>query len=230
MTTATFDLEHARFNMIEQQVRPWDVLDPSVLELLAIMRREEFVPHQFRALAFSDMELPLKLASIDTGETMLAPKIEARFLQELALKAHETVLEIGTGSGYMAALAAHRSAHVISVEIQPQLVSFARSNLQRAGIRNVRVDEGDGARGWTAANSPSAYDAIVVSGSLPAIPPSLQNQLKIGGRMVAIVGDGPVMGAQIVTRVTGEVFETRALFETWAKPLAHAWRPSRFKF
>lgn len=230
MTTATFDLERARFNMIEQQIRPWDVLDPAVLELLSIVRREQFVPAQFRALAFNDMELPLKLDGVDTGETMLTPKIEARFLQELALKAHESVLEVGTGSGYMAALAAHRSAHVISVEILPQLAVFARANLQRAGVRNVRVEEGDGARGWTGAHAPSAYDAIIVSGSLPAIPPSLQDQLKVGGRLAAIVGDGPVMSAQIVTRISGAVFDTRALFETWAKPLTNAWRPPRFKF
>jgi protein-L-isoaspartate(D-aspartate) O-methyltransferase len=230
MTPATFDFERARFNMIEQQIRPWDVLDPAVLELLSVVRRELFVPPQFRALAFSDMEVPLKLDGVDTGETMLAPKVEARFLQELGLKAHESVLEIGTGSGYMAALAAHRSAHVISVEILPSLVAFARANLQRAGVRNVRVESGDGAHGWAGPNAPSAYDAIIVSGSLPALPPSLQQQLKVGGRMAVIVGDGPVMYAQIVTRIASNTFDTRTLFETWAKPLANAWHPQRFKF
>jgi protein-L-isoaspartate(D-aspartate) O-methyltransferase len=230
MTAATLDFERARFNMIEQQIRTWEVLDPSVLELLAIVRREEFVPPQYRALAFSDMEVPLKVDGQDTGEVMLAPKVEARFLQELAINAHDTVLEIGTGSGYMAALAAHRAAHVISIEILPRLVAFARANLQRAGVRNVRVECGDGARGWSGANAPAAYDAIIVSGSLPAIPPSLSAQLKAGGRLAAIVGDAPVMQAQIVTRVSADAFETATLFETLTKPLTNAWHPSRFKF
>lgn len=230
MTAATIDLERARFNMIEQQIRTWEVLDPAVLELLSVVRREQFVPPQFRALAFSDMEIPLTLDGAATGEVMLAPKVEARFLQELSLKAHESVLEIGAGSGYMAALAAHRSAHVISIEIRPELVAFARANLQRAGIRNVRVEQGDGAAGWTGPNAPAVYDAIIVSGSLPVLPPTLAAQLKIGGRMAVIVGDAPVMTAQIVTRVGADAFETQSLFETQTRPLAGAWQPSRFRF
>jgi protein-L-isoaspartate(D-aspartate) O-methyltransferase len=230
MNAATLDIERARFNMIEQQIRPWDVLDPGVLELLARVRREDFVAPALRALAFSDMELPLRVDGTDTGEVMLAPKVEARFMQELALRPHETVLEIGTGSGYMAALAAHRAAHVVSVEIRPELCAFAAANLQRAGIRNVRVDRGDGARGWRGTDLPQQYDAIIVSGALPAVPESLTSQLRSGGRMVAIVGEAPVMHAQRLTRSTTDTLDTVTLFETLTRPLVNAWQPSRFRF
>jgi protein-L-isoaspartate(D-aspartate) O-methyltransferase len=230
MTTqnVALDIERARFNMIEQQIRPWDVLDQSVLDLLATVRREEFVPPQYRLLAFIDMEIPLRLEDgSDTGEVMFAPKVEARFMQELQLRAHEQVLEIGTGSGYMAALAAHKAAGVLSIEIEPRLRAFAERNLARAGVRNVRLELGDGAQGWSAR---APYDAIIVSGGLPVLTQSLLDQLKIGGRLAAIVGDPPAMSAQIVTRVSESAYDTLRLFETNVKLLRNAWRPSAFRF
>jgi protein-L-isoaspartate(D-aspartate) O-methyltransferase len=221
------DLDRARHNMVEQQIRPWEVLDQSVLDLLLIVRREQFVPPEFRLLAFSDMEIPLRIDGVDTGECMFAPKVEARLLQELGLRAHEHVLEIGTGSGYMAALAAHKAQHVLTIEINPLLAEFGAANLARNGVRNTRVEVGDGARGWIAR---APYDAIVVSGGLPVLPPELPAQLKIGGRLAVILGEAPVMSAQIITRVTDTGFETLRLFETVVKPLANAPRPPAFRF
>jgi protein-L-isoaspartate(D-aspartate) O-methyltransferase len=230
--TAAMDIEQARHNMIEQQIRPWEVLDQSVLDLLAVVKREDFVPPALRRLAFVDMEIPLKIeldaATVyDSGERMFTPKMEARFLQELGIRSHERVLEIGTGSGYLAALAAHRAQHVLTVEIDERLQRFGAANLARAGVRNVAVQLGDGARGW-AARAP--YDVVIVSGSLPALPPELLAQLKIGGRLAAIVGDPPVMTAQIVTRVSDSGYETLSIFETNLKPLRNAWRPASFHF
>ncbi len=221
------DIERARQNMIEQQIRTWEVLDQSVLDLLLVVRREQFVPPAYRALAFTDMEIPLKIDGADTGERMLAPKVEARLLQELGIRPHEHVLEVGTGSAYMAALAAHKAQHVLTVEINPLLARFGTTNLERSGMRNVRVETGDGARGWL----PKApYDVIIMSGSLPVLPAELLAQLKIGGRLAAIVGDAPVMQAQIVTRVSESAYDTLTLFETDLKPLANAWRPPSFRF
>lgn len=222
-----FDIEHARFNMIEQQIRPWEVLDQSVLDLLAVLRREEFVPPAYRDFAFADLEIPLKIDGVDTGERMFAPKMEARFLQELGVKPHEQVLEIGSGSGYMAALLAYKAQQVLSIEIDERLRRFAADNLARAGVGSVRVELGDGARGW-AARAP--YDVIMVSGSLPALPDELRAQLKIGGRLGVIVGEAPVMSAQIVTRVSDQGYETLRLFETVVAPLRNAWHPGRFRF
>jgi protein-L-isoaspartate(D-aspartate) O-methyltransferase len=221
------DVEQARLNMIEQQIRPWDVLDQSVLDLLYTVRREEFVPPQLRALAFADIELPLRIDGVDTGEVMMAPKVEARLLQELGIEAHEAVLEVGTGSGYMAALAAHRAHTVLSIEIDRRLFSFGAANLDRAGIRNVRVELGDGALGWS---DRAPYDIIIMSGSLPVLPDALLAQLKIGGRLAAIVGEAPAMTAQIVTRISEASHDTLILFETCLKPLRHAWRPDPFRF
>jgi len=223
----SLDFEQARHNMVEQQIRPWEVLDQSVLDLLLAVRREQFVPPAFRMLAFTDMEIPLRIDGVDTGECMFAPKVEARLLQELGIRAHEHVLEIGTGSGYMAALAAHKAQHVLTIEINPLLAAFGAANLQRNGVRNTRVETGDGARGW-AARAP--YDVIIVSGGLPVLPAELLAQLKIGGRLAAIVGEAPVMSAQVVTRVTETAFDTLRLFETVARPLANALRPSSFRF
>jgi protein-L-isoaspartate(D-aspartate) O-methyltransferase len=220
-------LEQARYNMIEQQIRPWDVLDQTVLDLLSVVRREDFVPPALRALAFVDMELPLKVDGVDTGEKMFAPKMEARFLQELGVKPHEHVLEIGTGSGYMAALLAHKAQQVLTVEIDPRLKRFAESNLAHSGGGGVRVELGDGARGWPAR---APYDVIMVSGSLPALPDSLLAQLKIGGRLGVIVGTSPVMSAQVVTRVSETGFDTLRLFETDVKPLRNAWQLPSFRF
>jgi protein-L-isoaspartate(D-aspartate) O-methyltransferase len=224
---ADLALEHARFNTIEQQIRPWEVLDQSVLDLLSVVRREKFVPLELRALAFVDMEIPLKVDGADTGERMFSPKMEARFLQELGVKAHEHVLEVGTGSGYMAALLAHKAQHVLTVEIDERLVRFARANLARAGVGSVRVELGDGSRGWKA---DAPYDVIMVSGSLPALPDGLLSQLRIGGRLGVILGDSPVMSAQVITRVSEQGYDTLRLFETDVKPLRNAWRPSSFRF
>ena len=228
-TTAGPDaaLERARFNMIEQQIRPWDVLDQTVLDLLSVVRREDFVPTELRTLAFVDMELPLKVDGTDTGEKMFAPKMEARFLQELGVKPHEHVLEVGTGSGYMAALLAYKAQQVLTVEIDARLKQFASANLSRNGIGGVRLELGDGSRGWQAR---APYDVIMVSGSLPALPDELLNQLKIGGRLGVIVGTSPVMSAQVITRVSDRGFDTLRLFETDVKPLRNAWTPSSFRF
>ena len=216
------NIEQARFNMIEQQIRPWDVLDPDVLELLHVVKRENFVPAAHKALAFVDAEIPLP-----GGESMLMPKIEARLLQDVSLKKHENVLEIGTGSGYMAALLAHKGRHVTTVEISPELKALAEKNLADNGVTNVKVELGDGAQGWA---SGAPYDVIVVSGSLPVLPEALLQQLKVGGRLAVIIGQAPAMKAQLITR-TGEAgYDTRTLFETSVKPLVSARAPSTFQF
>lgn len=219
---ASFDFETARFNMIEQQIRPWDVLDPDVLSLMSTTKREDFVPAEVKTLAFADLELP-----IGNGVTMLAPKIEARMLQAVGVKDSDKVLEIGTGSGFMAALLAARADSVLSVEINPALAQQARANLSRAGVDNASVVVGDAALGW-AQDAP--YDLIVVSASLPFLPPELLAQLKVGGRLVAIVGELPAMTAQLVTCVSEGVYNSINLFETAAEPLQNARQPSRFSF
>ena len=224
---ARLDIEKARYNMVEQQVRTWDVLDQSVLDLLFIVKREEFVPPAYRALAFADMEIPLRIDDWDSGEFMWAPKMEARILQELAIRTNERVLEIGTGSGHMAALLAHKADDVRSIEIEPRLKAFGESNLRRAGVHNVHVQLADGSR---EAVGEGPYDVIVVTGSLPMIQPALKNQLKVGGRLAAIVGEEPAMVAKIITRVTEDGYDTVNLFETHVKPLRNAPRPSSFKF
>ena len=221
---AAMNFEQARFNMIEQQIRPWNVLDPTVLKLLSIVRREDFVPDAQRELAFADLEIPL---GPKPGQTMLAPKIEARMLQELGLKATDTVLEIGSGSGYMAALLAAKAEFVYSVEIDPALVDFARQNLERAGIVNVSVDLGDAAQGWPLY---APYDAIVLSGSTPVLPEALLRQLKIGGRLVAVVGELPAMQVQLVTRTGEDAFSTSVVFETVVAPLVNAQQGTKFVF
>jgi len=216
------NIEQVRFNMIEQQIRPWDVLDTEVLELLHVVKRENFVPVAHKALAFADTEIPLP-----GGENMLFPKIEARLLQDVMVKKHESVLEIGTGSGYMAALLAYRARHVTTVEISPELKALAEQNLAANGVANVTVELGDGAQGWT---NGAPFDVIVVSGSLPELPEALLKQLKVGGRLAVIIGQAPAMKAQLITR-TGEAgYDTRTLFETSVKPLLLASRPSAFKF
>ena len=224
---AGLDIERARYNMVEQQVRTWDVLDQSVLDLLFIVKREEFVPPAYRALAFADMEIPLRIEDWDSGEFMWAPKMEARILQELAIRSNERVLEIGTGSGHMAALLAHKADDVTSLEIEPRLKAFGESNLRRAGVHNVHVQLADGSRELV---GDAPYDVIVVTGSLSLIPPALQNQLRVGGRLAAIVGEEPAMVARIITRVTEDGYDTVNLFETHVKPLRNAPRPSSFKF
>ncbi|MBS1145668.1 MAG: protein-L-isoaspartate O-methyltransferase [Proteobacteria bacterium] len=205
------NIEQARFNMIEQQIRPWDVLDPQVLDLLFVVKREDFAPPAYRNLAFADMEIPL-----GNGQRMLAPKIEAKMLQELGIQKTDKVLEIGTGSGYMAALLAARAEHVVTVESRPALVSIAKHNLENAGVTNVSVELGDGAHGWI---QRGPYDAIVVSGSVPAVPDALLKQLRVGGRLAVVVGEAPVMEAQLITCTAEGVFNTVNLFETVVPPL-----------
>jgi protein-L-isoaspartate(D-aspartate) O-methyltransferase len=220
------NIEQARFNMIEQQIRTWDVLDPEILELLTVVKREAFVPDAYKSLAFVDTEIPLPC-----GENMLMPKLEARIFQEAAVKKHEHVLEIGAGSGYMAALLAHKARHVTTVEIEPVLQKFAQKNLSDHGITNVDVELGDGAAGWEGAGSNSApYDVIVISGSLPVLPDAFLQQIKVGGRILAVVGEAPFMSAVKVTRTSDVAYETVKLFETSIKPLRSAHGRSQFKF
>jgi len=220
------NIEQARFNMIEQQIRPWDVLDPAVLALLAIVKREDFVPPAYRSLAFVDSEIPLPTA--DGGqESMLAPKVEARLLQELSVARHEKVLEIGAGSGYMAALLAHKSRQVISLEIHPELARFATGNLQRASVRNASVRPMDGAAGLP---GEAPFDVIVLSGSVVSVPATLLAQLKIGGRLSAVVGQLPVMRAVRIRRMDEHSFSSVDLFDTVAPRLHGFEEPTRFHF
>ena len=218
----SMNLEQARTNMVEQQIRPWDVLDQDVLDLLYLVPREQFVPEQYRSLAFSDLEIPL-----GEGERMWAPKIEARVLQELAVRKTDRVLEVGTGSGYLTALLAHRAAHVVSVEIKPALAQFGRSNLERHGAHNVTLETGDGSHGW-AKNAP--YDAIVLTGSSPVLPREALDQLSPGGRLFAVVGQAPAMTARIYHCTAPGACSSHDLFETVLAPLANAERPPRFRF
>ncbi|HEV2609184.1 MAG TPA: protein-L-isoaspartate O-methyltransferase [Noviherbaspirillum sp.] len=216
------NIEQARFNMIEQQIRTWDVLEPDVLELLMVVKREGFVPEAYKNLAFVDTEIPLPC-----GQWMFAPKMEARILQEVAVKKHENVLEIGAGSGYMAALLAHKARHVTTVEIEPELKAMAEKNLAANGVTNAEVVLGNGAQGWTAGGP---YDVIVISGSLPVLPDAFLQQVKVGGRIFAIVGESPVMFAQLITRTGNTTYDTRTVFETDIRPLREALTPSHFKF
>lgn len=216
------NIEQARFNMIEQQIRPWDVLDSSVLSLLAEVRREDFVPEAHRALAFMDLEVPLP-----EGQSMLAPKVEARLLQELAVHKHERALEIGAGSGYMAALLAHKAQHVTTLEIRPALARYAAERLRRAAVTNAEVLEADGVRGLP---ERAPFDVILLSGSVSAVPQALLDQLKVGGRLAAIVGQEPVMRAVLVRRSAPDAFHRVELFDTVAPRLQGFGEPPAFSF
>jgi protein-L-isoaspartate(D-aspartate) O-methyltransferase len=216
------NIEQARFNMIEQQIRPWDVLDPGVLSLLAVVHREDFVPTAYRSMAFVDTQVPLP-----HGQVMLEPKVEARLLQELAPQRHEKVLEVGAGSGHMAALLAHKAQQVITVEIEPALAKLAAESLKRAGVFNVIVREGNGADGVP---SEAPFDAILLSGSVAQLPQKLLDQLKVGGRLAAIVGVEPVMRALLVTRIGASEFQRRELFDTVAPRLVGFDEPPKFRF
>ncbi|HEX2333366.1 MAG TPA: protein-L-isoaspartate O-methyltransferase [Burkholderiales bacterium] len=216
------NLEQARANMVEQQIRPWEVLDQDVLDLLYVVPREAFVPEKHRSLAFSDLEVP-----IGEGEKMWAPKIEARVLQELNVKKTDRVLEVGTGSGYLTALLSHRASQVFSVEIKPKLAAFGRANLERHGAENVTLEVGDAARGW---QSHAPYDVIVLTGSTPILPGAFVEQLAPGGRLFAVVGEPPVMTARIVTAAAPGAWRGTDLFETVIAPLVNAERPPRFRF
>ncbi|MDO8419918.1 MAG: protein-L-isoaspartate O-methyltransferase [Rubrivivax sp.] len=223
------NIEVARFNMIEQQIRPWEVLDQAVLSLLATVRREDFVPPSMRALAFVDTQVPL-LPGEPAGPHMLEPKVEARLLQELQVQRHEKVLEIGTGSGFMAALLAHRAMFVHSLECGPALAQTARDNLRRNGIANVTVHEVSAAAGARGLPGEAPFDAIVLSGSVAEVPAALLAQLKVGGRLVAVVGELPMMRARLFRRVGDAAWSDTDLFDTVAPRLEGFEEPTRFHF
>ncbi|MDO5288965.1 MAG: protein-L-isoaspartate O-methyltransferase [Pseudomonadota bacterium] len=223
------NVEQARFNMIEQQIRPWDVLDAHVLDLLAVVRREDFVPPAHRALAFADIQIPLRAgdAALAAGQVMLAPRVQARLLQDLNVAKHEKVLHIGTGSGFTAALLGHRAQRVLSLEIDSELARTAYDNLQRAGVLNVEVRVADGAACDLSADGP--FDAILLSGSVAQVPDHLLALLKPGGRLLAIVGEDPVMRATLV-RQQGSGWQTTQPWDSDAPRLLNFPAPSRFHF
>lgn len=223
--TALSDIEQARFNMVEQQVRPWEVLDTRVLQALFDVPRERYVPPPMQGLAFSDIELPLVIDGVDTRENMLSPKLEARLTQELRLEPTDGVLEIGTGSGYQAALLAALCQHVTTIEVDSRLSAFAQANLQRNQVANVKVETGDAHAGW----GTTEYDAILLTGSVPVVPDALKYQLRVGGRLVAVVGQAPIMTACRITRISAASFETEGLFDTLVKPLRGV-SQSQFRF
>jgi protein-L-isoaspartate(D-aspartate) O-methyltransferase len=225
----TPNLQQLRFNMIEQQIRPWDVHDAEVLGLLDRIRREDYVPPVHRGLAFFDMEIPLEGATTpkEPGQCMLSPKVEARMLQDLHVRKHETVLEIGTGSGFMAALLGDCAAQVLTLEIDPGLAAIATQNLRRNGVSNVEVRNADGAK--PLASGPT-FDVIVLSGSVARIPQNLMGSLKIGGRLAAIVGDEPMMRANFMTRVSEGKWDLTQPWDTVAPRLLSFPEPSRFNF
>ncbi|MEO6897949.1 MAG: protein-L-isoaspartate O-methyltransferase [Caldimonas sp.] len=216
------NIEQARFNMIEQQIRTWEVLDQNVLSLLSIVKREDFLPPAYRSMAFVDTQVPLPC-----GQSMLEPKVEARLLQELGVQRHERVLEIGAGSGYMAALLAHKAQHVTTLEMHPELVRLASANLKRAWVLNAEVVEADAS---VALPVDGPFDVIVLSGSVAELPRALLAQLKPGGRLVAVVGQLPIMRAVLVTRGQEAGHASVELFDTVAPRLVGFGEPSRFTF
>jgi protein-L-isoaspartate(D-aspartate) O-methyltransferase len=220
------NLEQARTNMVEQQIRTWEVLDQDVLDLLYTVPREEFVPPSYRNLAFTDMEIPLR-KDAGEGQKMWAPKMEARVLQELAVKRSDRILEVGTGSGYLTALFAHRAAQVYSVEIDPTLAAFGKANIARHGVDNVTLETGDGARGYA---KWGPYDVVLLTGSVPLMPRAVLESLAPGGRAFAVVGEAPVMTAKIFSCSAPGDYRSVELFETLLAPLANCERPSRFRF
>lgn len=216
------NVEQARYNMIEQQIRPWDVVDSAVLHLLSVVKREDFVPIAHKSLAFVDMAIALP-----GGQSMLAPRLQARLLQDAEVQESNKVLEIGTGSGYMSALLAHQAQRVISLEINPELADMARANLQKAGIHNVEVRQADGTQG---APGDAPFDVIVLGGSVAEVSQTLLNQLTVGGRLVAIVGDEPIMHAVVITRTSETNFKTDEKWDDNAPRLLNFPQPSTFKF
>ena len=216
------DIEQARYNMVEQQIRPWEVLDQEVLDLLFTVRREDFVPEAHRTLAFVDMEIPL-----GHGQTMWTPKLEARAVQEVAVRPADRVLEIGTGSGYLTALLASRAAEVVSVDIVPGFTAGATLKLRAHGIENVILHTGDAARDWP---DEAGFDVIVLTGSTPLLSDAFRRRLRVGGRLFAIVGEAPVMQAKLITCTAPGAFRSTTLFETCVAPLANAPQPAAFVF
>ena len=215
------NMEQARFNMIEQQIRPCEVLEGRILELFKHVRREHFVPAGKKGLAFADMEIPLGY-----GATMWQPKLEARTVQELHLTHNDKVLEVGTGSGYLTALLSALAGHVTSIEIVPELSAMARQNLAAYHRNSITLETGDAAHGW----DNGTYDVIVLTGSTPVLPAAFQSSLNVGGRLFAIVGDAPGMEAKLITRVAPDTFETVNIMETCVAPLRNAEQPKRFVF
>ena len=216
------DFERARYNMVEQQIRPWNILDKTVLGLLFEAKREEYVPAAYRELALADIEIPLGF-----GEAMLPPKLEAKILQAVRLRKSDRVLEIGSGSGYMTTLLASHGQHVYSVEIVPELSAMAEKNLKAHHVGNVTLEVGDGSKGW---GSHGPYDVIVLTGSTPVLPEEFQRELHLGGRLFAIVGEDPVMKATLITRIGKDSWHTEDLFETRVQPLKNAARAQKFEF
>ncbi len=216
------NVEQARFNMIEQQIRPWDVLDTSVLELLSAVRREDFVPAAHQAQAFMDLELPL-----GGGRSLLAPRVEARLVQDLNLSKRDTVLQVGAATGYVTALLARKAQRVIGLEADAALASQARANLRKAGVNNAEIVQTDGTSGLA---SQGPFDAILLCGSLAEAPQALLDQVKVGGHLLAILGQEPVMQATLFTRVAASQFSRQELFDTVAARLPGFAEPSRFKF
>ncbi len=216
------DMEQARHNMVEQQIRPWDVLDQDVLDLLHRIRREDFVPPAHRALAFVDMEIPL-----GHGESMWMPKLEARAVQELDIRRSDRVLEIGTGSAYVTALLAQQASEVVSVDIVPEFTETAAIKLKAHGIVNVRLHTGDAAQGWA---DDAGFDVIVLTGSTPLLADAFRNSLRAGGRLFAIVGTAPAMRAQLITCSAPGACRSVTLFETCVQALVNAPQPAAFVF
>jgi protein-L-isoaspartate(D-aspartate) O-methyltransferase len=215
------DMEQARFNMIEQQIRPWDVSDVQVLDLLTAVKREQFVPAGRQALAFMDLEIPLGHDAM-----MWQPRVEARVLHELHIQKTERVLEVGTGSGYLTALLSRMAAHVSSVEIVAELSAEAAKKLAAHAYENIQLEVGDAANGWGSIK----YDVIVLTGSVATHPQAILQQLNIGGRLFVVVGDAPAMQAKVITRLASDVFESKTLFETNILPLVNSPQPQRFVF
>lgn len=220
------DYNQARFNMVEQQVRPWDVLDPRVLNVISNIPRELFVPEQFKQLAYADMRIPLGTYEGHTSH-LLNPVIEGRILQSLALSVDDTVLQIGTGTGYITACLASLARHVDSVDINPEMTELAEKNLARFEIANVTLSTGDGSEKW---EQKQFYDCVSIMGSLPSVPDFYKKTLKEGGRMFVITGDAPVMKALLVTRIDKNEWTIEELFETCVDPMIHAEKPEEFIF
>ncbi len=216
------NFERARFNMVEQQVRPWEVLDPQVLAVLESVHREDFVPVRYRKLAFADMSLPLP-----QGQSMMRPNVEGRMLQALGLKDDDTVLEIGTGSGFITACLSGLARRVVSVEIFEELHQEARLRLQDKHMHNVELFVGDVMSGW---QPEQAHDVVVVTGSVAEIPDVFHGWVNPGGRLFVICGESPAMEARLLTRVGVSDWREEGLFETDLARLVHAEQPSSFEF
>ena len=221
----SMDFEKARFNMVEQQVRPWDVFDPRVLDVINTVPREEYTPEKYKQLAYADIHIPL--SEDDNGCYMLHPNVEGRIMQHLNIAADDEVLEIGAGTGYLSACLSKLSHHVDSVEIDPKLSALAEKNLAAHNITNVSVSTGDASKQW---DKKQSYDAIAITGSMPEIPEAYKKMLKEGGRLFVVTGEAPAMTAHLVTRTAEDEWTTQDLFETCIAPLHGAEKAEEFNF